>query len=180
MIVRRGCSPARDSSTSTASWPTIGQPEYYDVFLRMTVNLGVKHRLVFADFIFDDDILFTEDDPKIASVRRAKRMLIRHGSARERVDGPAVELDAAATRRASDRGATKMSPILAEIVGTVDDRRTLDAAAIQQRWQYIVSERQIARFGFEFEQREAEYHYVSAAESARLAGNARGRSIVVA
>jgi hypothetical protein len=53
---------------------------------------------------------------------------------------------------------------LAELVGAVNDRRTLDANAVKQRWEYAPTKRQLLRFGFEGERREAEYSYAGVAD----------------
>src|SRR4030095_3245836 len=53
---------------------------------------------------------------------------------------------------------------VAEVIGAVDDRRELDALALKQNWQYSVDDMQLVRFGFEVEQREAEYLYSGVAD----------------
>jgi hypothetical protein len=130
----------------------------------MTVDLGAKHRLVFADFSFDDDIVFTVEDGADD---------LEHAAADTNTRQTWLKLDSTWTDALSSSTwlhATSFSSQrredvanLAEVVGVVDDGRELEAAAVQQRWQYELSERQIARFGFEYERREGEYRYVSAA-----------------
>lgn len=154
----------RDSNLDSVLADHIGQPEYSDLFLRMTVDLGAKHRLVFADFSFDDDIVFTVEDGADD---------LEHAAADTNTRQTWLKLDSTWTDALSSSTwlhATSFSSQrredvanLAEVVGVVDDGRELEAAAVQQRWQYELSERQIARFGFEYERREGEYRYVSAA-----------------
>jgi len=155
---------ARDSNLDSVLADHIGQPDYSDVFLRMTVNLGAKHRLVFADFSFDDDIQFTTEDSPVDREQAASDTSTRQTW---------LKLESAWTDRLSsttwlhstsfDSERHEDVADLAELVGAVDDQRELEAYGAQQRWQYAVSERQLARFGFEFEQREAAYRYSSAA-----------------
>jgi len=154
----------RDSNLDSVVADHIGQPEYSDLFLRMTVDLGAKHRLVFADFSFDDDIVFTVEEGADD---------LEHAASDTNTRQTWLKLESAWTDRLSSSTwfhATSFSSQrredvadFAEVVGTVDDGRDLEAAAVQQRWLYEVSERQVARFGFEYEQREGEYRYVSAA-----------------
>ena len=156
---------ARDSNLDSVLADHIGQPEYSDLLLRMTVNLGAKHRLVFADFNFDDDIRFTAEDAvddkeHAASDTNTRQTWLKLESAWTERLSSVTWLHS--TSFSSERNEDVTD--LAEVVGTVDDRRELEAAAVQQRWQYRVSERQLARFGIEFEQREAEYRYLSAAQ----------------
>jgi hypothetical protein len=63
-------------------------------------------------------------------------------------------------------------------VGTVDDRRMLDAVAAKQRWRYAPTDRQLLRFGFEAERREAEYSYASAADRRGLLATLGGPALV--
>jgi outer membrane cobalamin receptor len=155
---------ARDSNLDSVLADHIGQPEYSDLFLRMTVDLGAKHRLVFADFNFDDDIQFTAEDAVDDK---------EHAASDTNTRQTWLKLESAWTERLSSvtwLHATSFSSEreedvadLAELVGTVDDRRELEASAVQQHWQYTVSERQLVRFGIEVEKREADYRYSSAA-----------------
>ena len=153
----------RDSNLDSVLADHIGEPEYSDVFLRMTVNLGAKHRLVFANFSFDDDILFTEDDAN--DLERAATDTDTHQTWLKLESAWTDQLSSSTWLHATSFKSRRREDVanLAEVVGAVDDGRTLDASAVQQRWLYTVSERQLFRFGFEYEQREAEYRYVSAA-----------------
>ncbi|HEY3515660.1 MAG TPA: carboxypeptidase regulatory-like domain-containing protein, partial [Gammaproteobacteria bacterium] len=156
---------ARDSNLDSILADHIGEPEYSDLFLRMTVDLGAKHRLVFADLNFDDDIRFTVEDgaddrEHAASDTNTRQTWLKLESAWTDRLSSVTWLHA--TSFSSERNEDVAD--LAEVVGTVDDRRELEAAAVQQRWEYRVSERQLARFGIEVEQREAEYRYLSAAQ----------------
>jgi hypothetical protein len=160
---------ARDSNLDRVLADHIGQPEYSDLFLRMAVNLGAKHRLVFADFNFDDDIRFTveegaDDQEHAASDTNTRQTWLKLESAWTDRLSSVTWLHA--TNFSSERNEDVVN--LAEVVGTVDDSRELEAAAVQQRWLYTVSERQLFRFGFEIEQREAEYRYLSAAQRVGL------------
>jgi hypothetical protein len=156
---------ARDSNLDSVVTDHIGQPQYSDIFLRMSVNLGAKHRLVFADLRLDDDILFTpengaDDREHAASDTNAHQAWLKLESAWTERLSSSTWLHATSFK--SERREDVAD--LAEVVGTVDDRRKLQAAAVMQRWEYVASDRQLARFGFEVEQREAEYRYSSAAQ----------------
>ena len=155
---------ARDSNLERVVNDRIGQPAYHDMFLRMSVDLGDKHRLVFADLSFDDDILFTLEDDAVdrehaASDTNAHQAWLKLDSEWTEKLSSTTWLHATSVR--SERREDVAD--LAEVVGTVDDRRKIEAAAVKQDWQYAASERQLARFGFEVERREAEYQYSSAA-----------------
>jgi hypothetical protein len=161
----------RDSNLDQVVTDNIGQPSYSDVFLRMSVDLGSKHRLVFADLSFDDDIVFTlEDDADdlehAASDTDAHEAWLKLES--QWTEKLSSSTWAYATSVRSERREDVAD--LAELVGSVDDRRKIEAVAVKQSWQQVASDRQLRRFGFEVEQREAEYHYSSVAHRRGLLG----------
>lgn len=155
----------RDSNLDRVVADHIGQPAYSDVFVRVGVDLGSKHRLVFADLSLDDDILATlEDEPgdreRVASDTNAHQAWLKLDSEWSERLSSSTWLYTTSFR--SERFENVAD--LAELVGTVDDRRKLRAAAVKQHWQFAPSDRQLVHFGFEAERREAEYQYSSAAE----------------
>jgi outer membrane receptor protein involved in Fe transport len=162
---------ARDSNLDQVVTDHIGQPSYSDVFLRMSVDLGSKHRLVFADLSFNDDIQLTLEDDAVdreqaASDTDAHQAWLKLES--QWTEKLSSSTWAYATSLRSERREDVAD--LAELVGTVDDRRKIESVAVKQSWQRVASERQLMRFGFEVEQREAEYRYSSAAHRRGLLG----------
>ena len=154
----------RSSNLDRVVADQIGQPAYSDVFVRLGVDLGSKHRLVLGGLTFNDDILLTlEDEPDdreyAVSDTDAHQAWLKLESAWTERLSSSTWLHS--TRFRSERREDVAD--LAEVVGTIDDRRHLDALAVKQSWQYAVGDRQLARFGFEVEQREADYRYTSAA-----------------
>jgi hypothetical protein len=154
----------RNSNLDRVVSDEIGQPAYSDVFMRLGVDLGAKHRLVFADLRSRDDILFTLDDPgdreQATSDTNAEQAWLKLESDwTERLSSSTWLY---ATSLESERREDVVD--LAELIGTVRDRRELDAVAWKQDWQYAGGDRQLLRFGFELEQRDAEYRYSSAAQ----------------
>jgi hypothetical protein len=155
----------RDSNLDRVVADHIGQPAYSDVFVRVGVDLGNKHRLVFADLSFDDDVLFTPEDDAADRERAASDTEARQAW---------LKLDSDWSERLSsstwfyttnvDSQRREDVADLAELVGTVDDRRELQSSAVKQTWRWAPSDRQLVHFGFEAEQREAEYRYSSAAQ----------------
>jgi len=155
---------ARNSNLDRVVTDHIGQPSYSDAFVRVSIDLGSKHRLVFANFLFDDDILFTpEDSPNdretAASETDTHQAWLKLDSDwSERLSSTTW---IHATRFDSERREDVAD--LSELIGHVDDLRDLDAKAVKQNWQYASGDRQLLRFGLEVEQREAEYRYSSVA-----------------
>jgi outer membrane cobalamin receptor len=152
----------RNSNLDRVVADHIGQPAYSDVFMRVGVELGAKHRLVIGGLSFEDDILLTlEDAPEDRELAQsdtdARQSWLKLDSAWTERLSSSTWLHS--TKFRSDRREDVAD--LAELVGTVDDHRTLDASALKQSWQYSVGDRQLARFGFEVEQREGEYRYSS-------------------
>jgi hypothetical protein len=154
----------RNSNLDRVVADHIGQPKYSDAFLRVGVDLGAKHRLVIGGLSFNDDILFTPEDAPEHRERAESDTDVRQSW---------LKLESAWTDRLSSSTwlhSTRFESArredvadLAELVGTIDDRRALDASALKQSWQYSIGDRQLARFGFEAERREGAYRYFSAA-----------------
>jgi outer membrane receptor protein involved in Fe transport len=154
----------RDSNLDRVVADHIGEPAYSDLFVRFGVDLGDKHRLVFADLSLDDDVLFTLDDD--AADRE-------HAASDTNAHQAWLKLDSEWSERLSSSTwlytmsfrSERLEDVadLAELVGTVDDRRKLQAAGVKQSWRYTLGEAQLAHFGFEAERRDAEYRYSSVA-----------------
>ena len=154
----------RESNLDRVLADHIGQPHYSDLFARVAVHLGEKHRLAFADLSFDDDIVFTEDSPE--DRERAVSDTNVH-QAWLKLDSDWTErLSSTTWLHSTSFSSERMEDVadVPEVIGTVDDRRKLDATAIKQNWQYSPGDKQLARFGFEVERREAEYRYLSVAD----------------
>ena len=155
---------ARDSNLDRIVAEHIGRPDYSDVFARFGVDLGAKHRLVFANFRFDDDIVFTPEDASNDRERAASDADAHQAWLKLDSDW-SQRLSSTTWLHSTSFSSERREDVadLAEVIGTVDDLRELDAVAVKQNWQYSVGEMQLARFGFEVEQREAEYRYSGAA-----------------
>jgi hypothetical protein len=154
----------RDSNLDRIVANHIGQPDYSDVFVRVGVDLGGKHRLVFADLSFDDDLFFTPEDA--AADRESAASDTEAHQAWLRLDSDWSERFSSSTwlyTTSVESERHEDVADLAELVGTVDDHRELEASALKQNWRWAPSDRQLVHFGFEAEQREAEYRYLSAA-----------------
>jgi outer membrane receptor protein involved in Fe transport len=141
-----------------------GDPQYHDVFARVGVDLGAKHRLTFGGIGFDDDVALSPSDD--SDEREA---------ARSEVDSQQLWLvvDSAWTPMLTSRSwfyGTSFDSLRresvddAQLLGSVIDRRDLDSRGFKQRWHYELSARQQLTFGFEAEEMDADYSYVSVAE----------------
>jgi outer membrane receptor protein involved in Fe transport len=156
---------ARDTNLDHVVADHIGRPDYSDIFARFAVTVGERHRLVFADFSFDDDILFTpentlNDREQAASDADAHQAWLR-------VDSNWSErLSSTSWLHSTSFSSNRREDVVdvPEVIGSADDRRHLDATAVKQNWQYSPGDRQLARFGFEVERREAEYRYSGVAD----------------
>jgi hypothetical protein len=155
----------RSSNLDRVVADQIGQPAYSDVFVRMGVDLNAKHRLVMGSLRLKDDVLLTPDDAQDDREQAASDTDVQQAW---------LKLESAWTTRLSSSTWLHSTSFesrrredvadLAELVGTVDDRRELDAFGVKQSFDYAAGERQLARFGFEAERRDGRYRYVSAAE----------------
>ena len=155
----------RDSNLDRVLAEHLGDPEYSDVFVRVGVDLGPKHRLVIGSLAFSDDIVMTlQDEPE------------NRDEADDDTDSRQawLKLDSVWTDRLSSSTWLQTTELtsrrretvadLDEIVGTVDDARGLDSVGVKQAWQYEPSERQLLSFGIEAEASDADYQYASVAD----------------
>jgi hypothetical protein len=154
----------RSSNLDRVVSDQLGQPAYSDVFVRMGVDLTAKHRLVVGSLRLKDDILLTPDDAPDDREQAVSDTDVHQAW---------LKLESAWTPRLSSstwlhstsfESRRREDVADLELVGTVDDRRELDAFGVKQSFEYAAGERQLARFGFEAERREGRYRYVSAAE----------------
>ena len=156
---------ARDSNLDRIVPEHLGDPAYSDVFVRVGVDLGPKHRLVIGGLAFSDDIVMTlQDEPD------------NRDEANDDTDSRQawLKLDSVWTDRLSSSTWLQTTELtsrrretvadLDEIVGRVDDARGLDSIGVKQAWQYEPSERQLLSFGIEAEASDAEYQYASVAD----------------
>ena len=156
---------ARESNLDRIVPEHLGDPEYSDVFVRVGVDLGPKHRLVIGSLAFSDDIVMTlQDEPE------------NRDEANDDMDSRQawLKLDSVWTDRLSSSTWLQTTALksrrretvadLDEIVGSVDDARELDSVGVKQAWQYEPSERQLLSFGIEAETSDADYAYTSVAD----------------
>jgi outer membrane receptor protein involved in Fe transport len=155
----------RNSNLERVLADPLGQPSFSDLFVRIAVDVGARHRLTLGSLRFRDDIELTlEDEPddrqqgnSDTSSRQAWLKLDSHWtdvlSSTTWVHGTAFE----SLRRESVAD-------LDEIVGNVTDRREHDVAGLKQSWRFAQSDRQLWTFGAELEQRDASYRYASVAD----------------
>jgi outer membrane receptor protein involved in Fe transport len=165
----------RDSNLDRVLADELGEPAYWDVFVRVGVDLGAKHRLVLGGLGFRDDVRLTGDDG--ADDRERATSDIDSRQAWLKVDSDWTDRLSSTTWLYSTSVTSRRQADVAdldELVGTVDDRRALDALAVRQRWQYAPTDRQLLRFGFETERREADYSYASAADRRGLLATVGG------
>lgn len=152
----------RESNLDRVLADQLGQPAYSDVFIRVSAGIGDKHTLLFGDLSFNDDILLT---PQGGEMERAASDTDSR-QAWLRLDSDWGErLSSSTWLSTADFGSRRREDVAdpAELIGFVDDDRSLTSVAVKQRWRYEPSDRQLARFGFEAERFEAEYRYSSAA-----------------
>lgn len=156
---------ARNSNLDRVVAEHIGEPEYSDLLVRATGDLGEKHRLVFGYLKLDDDVQFTvQDEPRdrqaASSDTNSHERWLRLDSAWTDTLSSVTwfhttSFDSARQERVAD---------LDELVGTVTDRRSLTVAGVKQNWRYELSDRQLWSAGFELEEHDAEYRYASVGE----------------
>lgn len=154
----------RDSNLDRVLADELGEPAYSDVFARIGADLGAKHRLAFGGLRLDDDVRLTQDDPGARELATSdtdsRQTWLRLDS--DWSDRLTSSMWLYSTNVTSWRRADVADP--AELIGSVDDRRTLETIAVKQRWQYAPSDRQLLRFGLEAESRDASFRYAGSAD----------------
>ena len=154
----------RDSNLDRVLADELGEPAFSDVFARVGADLGARHRLAFGGLRFDDDVQLRQADPEGlelgTSDTDSRQAWLRLDS--DWSDDLASSMWLTATSVTSRRRADVAVPN--ELIGSVDDRRSLDAIAVKQRWQYSQSDRQLLRFGLEAESRDADFRYAAVAD----------------
>jgi hypothetical protein len=156
---------ARDSNLDRVLADHLGQPSYSDLFLRVTADLGAKHRFVVGGLAFDDDVLLTlQNEPgnrqEAVSDTNSQQAWLKLDSTWSDTLSSVTWLHG--TTFASSRREDVAD--LDELVGSVDDTRELTVRGLKQTWRYQPSDRQLWSAGIEVEQRDAEYRYSSAAD----------------
>jgi hypothetical protein len=143
----------------------LGEPSYSDAFVHLGVTLAPKHRLAFNDITFDDDILVTpEHSPDDTEQGRSET---DNNQLWLKVDSdwtPKLSSRSLvySTNFTGDR--TGAVADVDELLGFVADLREVEASGVKQDWRWDGSERQLLTWGFEREELEGRYAYVSAAD----------------
>lgn len=177
---------ARESNLDRVLADHLGDPGYEDVFVRISADLGPKHRLVLGGLGFSDDIILTlQNDPDhreqaYSDTDSRQAWLKLDSNWTDRLSSSTwVQTTAFASRRREN------VVDIDEIVGAADDAREMDSAGVRQAWQYEPSSRQLWSFGLEAARGDAEYAYASVADRrgllATLGGMApRSRALALA
>lgn len=156
---------ARRSNIDLLLKESIGEPSYRDAFVHLGMALGSRHRVSLNSMSFDDDILLTPDiDPGNSE----------SGGGDTDSSQLWMKIDSEWNQRLSSRSilhATRFSgerqglvDDVDEIVGFVDDRRTLSMQGVKQDWSWDKSESQLLAWGFEIQELDARYDYMSEVE----------------
>jgi len=142
-----------------------GEPSYSDEFVHVATALGAKHKLALNGIGFDDDISLTPSNA--ANDREQGRSDSMNRQVWLTLDSDwSSDLSSRTlvyqTKFHTDRRGRIADP--SELVGTADDRRTLDARGLKQDWRWQPSTRHLAAFGYEIESGDAQYAYASAVD----------------
>ncbi|HJR70096.1 MAG TPA: TonB-dependent receptor, partial [Gammaproteobacteria bacterium] len=156
---------ARSSNLDRVLADHLGQPAYSDVFVRVTADLGARHRLVFGGLTFDDDVLFTlRNEPgnqqQGQSDTNSRQTWLRLDSAWSDTLSSVTWLHGTTFTSSRHEDVADLD----ELVGSVDDARDLTVFGLKQTWRYQPSDRQLWSAGVEVAQRDAEYRYSSAGD----------------
>jgi hypothetical protein len=156
---------ARSSNLDRVLSDRLGQPAYSDLFLRVSSALGDRHRVVLGSLAFRDDVLLTlKDEPADrqsgGTDTDSRQLWLRLDS--DWSDAWSSSMSFFTTNLESSRRESVAD--LDELVGSIDDRRELDAAGLRHLWRYEPSTRQSLSFGIEAERRDTVYRYASVAD----------------
>lgn len=165
----------RDSNLDRVLANNLGEPAYSDAFVRIGTDVGSKHRLLVGALRFSDDVQLVNDDG--ADDRELAMSSIDSRQTWVKLESDwSARLSSATWLHWTSVSSRRQVDVadLDELVGTVDDRRTLDAFGLKQRWQFVPTDRQILRFGFEAGRHETAYSYAGAADRRGLLATVAG------
>jgi hypothetical protein len=156
---------ARRSNLGDVLNDELGEPAYHDVFARVGMDVGRRHRFTLNSIGFDDDIVLT---PGAA----ADEIEEAHGEVDSRQFWMVVDSEWTTTLSSrswlysNQLDSTRRESVAdtAELLGTVADRRELDELGIKQEWRFEPSDRQLLQLGFEAQEADALYRYASSVE----------------
>jgi TonB dependent receptor-like, beta-barrel/Carboxypeptidase regulatory-like domain len=140
-------------------------PAFYDVFVRVGVDVGRKHRLTFNRTSFDDDIvLFPSNSADDREEARSQTNSEQTWLVLDSEWTPA--LSSRTWAYSTDFRSFRLENVadVEEFVGQVRDGRSLRATGVKQAWRYQPSERHLLAAGFEAERLDARFDYASAAQ----------------
>jgi hypothetical protein len=141
-----------------------GNPSYQDEFVHVATALGAKHKLAFNAIGFGDDIGLmpanSSADREQGFTDTTNRLFWLTLDSEWR---PGLSSRTYLYRRSFHTDRQGDVADLNELVGTANDRRSLDSSGIKQDWRWDVSSRHLATFGFDVENGEATYSYSSMA-----------------
>lgn len=140
----------------------LGEPSYRDAFVHVATAIGEKHRLAFNSIGFDDDVFLAPERSPGES---------EQGRSETNVTQTWVKLDSDwsaalhsrtlvyTTRFSGNRNGIVND--LSELVGAVKDDRHLNGTGLKQDWRWDGSGRQMLAWGFDAEQLDGSYRYMS-------------------
>jgi TonB-dependent receptor-like protein len=143
----------------------LGEPTYGDAFLHLATALGSKHRLAVNWIGFDDDVLLRQGDGP--GNHEEGRSETDSAQAWLKVDSDWNDALSSRTLLHATRFTAERHGVVddaAELFAVADDVRRMHGSGVKQDWDWEISSRQWVSFGFEAEQLDGSYRYVSAAE----------------
>jgi len=142
----------------------LGKPSYGNAYAHLDFALGERNTLSINGLASRDDIAIGEDNEAEQEYSRSKteNEQIWLKLATEWTDELFSETLLSSARYSNVRHGFANDP--EELVGRVDDERSLNIEALKQNWDWGLSDRQFMSWGFELKRSSVDYAYSSSAD----------------
>ena len=145
--------------------PQRGEPVYGSLYGHLGFQLGKRSKVSINGLASEDDILAivaddAEEQERARSDTENGQIWIKLET--DWTDKLRSETLISSARFTNARQGIEDDP--AEIVGYVDDMRTLDVHGLKQDWAWLLSDRHVMNWGFEVERLSAAYRYASSVD----------------
>ena len=142
-----------------------GRPRFGNVYGHVGIQLGERGKLSVNGLVSEDDILIiAEDDPEEEEQARSNT---ENGQFWLKLETQGIgtlrsETLLSSARFTNSRRGVENDPT--ELVGFVDDARTLKVDGLKQEWTWLPSDRHLMNWGFEAKRLSAAYRYSSSVD----------------
>lgn len=145
--------------------PERASPRFGNVYGHLGIQLSERSRLSINGLISEDDIvLIVENNPEEEERSRSETQNSQFWLNLETQWSGTLRSETvlSSTRFTNSRHGVENDPT--ELIGYVDDARTLDVNGLKQEWTWLPSDRHLVNWGFEARKASASYRYSSSVD----------------